>query len=100
MKYDYASESMEIELKTCVIRPWRPGDEEALVAHANNYKVWRNMRDRFPYPYTMDDAREWIQRAREESHGVNFAIVVDGEAAGGIGLILNSDIHRLSLIHI
>jgi RimJ/RimL family protein N-acetyltransferase len=96
MKYDYASESMEIELKTCVIRPWRPGDAEALVAHANNYKVWRNMRDRFPYPYTMDDAREWIQHAREEFPGVNFAIVVDGEAAGGIGLILNSDIHRYS----
>lgn len=87
---------MEIELKTCVIRPWRPGDEGALVAHANNYNVWRNMRDRFPHPYTAEDAREWIRRAGEESPRTNFAIVVDGEAAGGIGLILNLDIHRCS----
>jgi hypothetical protein len=87
---------MEIELKTCVIRPWRPGDEESLVAHANNYSVWRNLRDRFPHPYTTDDAREWIRRMCEESLQTNFAIVVDGEAAGGIGLVLNGDIHRCS----
>src|SRR6266545_3065107 len=89
-------ENMEIELKTCVIRPWRPGDEESLVAHANNYNVWRNMRNRFPHPYTAEDAREWIHRTGEESPRTNFAIVVDGEAAGGIGLVLNGDIHRCS----
>ncbi|HEX2491606.1 MAG TPA: GNAT family N-acetyltransferase [Blastocatellia bacterium] len=87
---------MEIELKTCVIRPWRPGDEESLVAHANNHKVWRNLRDRFPHPYTTDDAREWIRHMGEESPQTNFAIVVDGEAAGGIGLVLNGDIYRCS----
>jgi ribosomal-protein-alanine N-acetyltransferase len=87
---------MEIELKTCVIRPWRPGDEDSLVAHANNHKVWRNLRDRFPHPYTTDDAREWIRHMGEESPQTNFAIVVDGEAAGGIGLVLNGDIYRCS----
>ena len=87
---------MEIELKTCVIRPWRPGDEESLVAHANNHKVWRNLRDRFPHPYTIDDAREWIRHMGEESPQTNFAIVVDGEAVGGIGLVLNGDIYRCS----
>ena len=87
---------MEIELKTCVIRPWRPGDEESLVAHANNHKVWRNLRDRFPHPYTTDDAREWIRHMGEESPQTNFAIVVNGEAVGGIGLVLNSDIYRCS----
>ena len=87
---------MEIELKTCVIRPWRPGDEESLVANANNHKVWRNLRDRFPHPYTIDDAREWIRHMGEESPQTNFAIVVDGEAVGGIGLVLNGDIYRCS----
>ena len=87
---------MEIELKTCVIRPWRPGDEESLVAHANNHKVWRNLRDRFPHPYTTDDAREWIRHMGEESPQTNFAIVVNGEAVGGIGLVLNGDIYRCS----
>jgi [ribosomal protein S5]-alanine N-acetyltransferase len=87
---------MEIELKTCVIRPWRAGDEAPLIAHANNYNVWRNMRDRFPHPYTAEDAHEWIRSASEESPRTNFAIEVDGEAVGGIGLVLNGDIHRCS----
>src|SRR5262249_44995743 len=87
---------MELELKTCVIRPWRPGDEESLVIHANNPKIWRNMRDRFPHPYTMEDAREWVRLAGAESPQTNFAIVVDGKAAGGIGLILKDDISRCS----
>src|SRR5262249_6202442 len=87
---------MEIELKTCVIRPWRASDEATLVMHANNYNVSRNMRDQFPYPYTAEDAREWIRRAGEESPRTNFAIEVDGEAVGGIGLSLNDDIHRCS----
>jgi len=87
---------MELELKTCVIRPWRPGDEESLVEHANNYNIWRNLRDRFPHPYTMEDARKWIRLAGEESPQTNFAIVVDGKAIGGIGLVMNGDIHRCS----
>jgi [ribosomal protein S5]-alanine N-acetyltransferase len=87
---------MEIELKTCVIRPWREGDEESLVAHANNYNIWRNLRNHFPHPYTMENAREWIRLTGEESPRTNFAIVVDGEAAGGIGLILKGDIYRCS----
>jgi ribosomal-protein-alanine N-acetyltransferase len=87
---------MELELKTCVIRPWRPGDEESLAEHANNFNIWRNLRDRFPHPYTMEDAREWILRVGEESPQANFAIVVDGRAVGGIGLILKDDISRCS----
>src|SRR5262245_16397889 len=88
---------MEIHLKTCVIRLWREGDEESLAAHANNYKIWRNMRDQFPHPYTIEDAREWIRLTGKESPRTNFAIVVDGEAAGGIGLILNSDIYSAEI---
>ncbi len=87
---------MELRLKSCIIRPWRAGDEESLVRHANNYKIWRNVRDRFPHPYTMDDARAWIDFASAEKPMTNFAIVVDGAAVGGIGLILQSDILQRS----
>ncbi len=85
---------MKLELKTCVIRPWQAGDEESLARHANNYGIWRNVRNRFPYPYSMDDAREWIRLAGEEDPQLNFAIVVGGEAVGGIGLVLKDDIYR------
>ena len=87
---------MKLELKTCVIRPWLPGDEESLVASANNLNIWRNLRDRFPYPYTLKDAREWIRITSEEAPQANFAIVVDDKAVGGIGLVLKEDISRCS----
>lgn len=87
---------MEWTLAQSRIRPWRRGDEESLVRHANNYRVWRNLRDRFPHPYTLDDAREWIELALAESPVANFAIEVEGEAVGGIGLAFKEDIHRAS----
>ncbi len=85
---------MELKLKNCTIRPWQFGDEESLVRHANNYNVWRNLRDRFPHPYTLNDAREWVQMASKEQSQTNFAITVGGEAVGGIGLVLKDDIYR------
>ncbi|MEK7729521.1 MAG: GNAT family protein [candidate division KSB1 bacterium] len=85
---------MEIKLTQSLIRPWQRGDEDALVQHADNRNVWRNLRDIFPHPYTKQDAQDWIQRARTAEPMVNFAIVVNGAAVGGIGLIPRGDVHR------
>lgn len=86
---------MEIKLSRCAIRPWQPGDEESLVRHANNRKIWLNVRDAFPHPYTMEDAVGWIEKANEPPV-TNFAIVVESEAVGGVGMILKDDIYRRS----
>ncbi len=85
---------MEIKLSHLLLRPWQRGDEAALVQHANNRNVWRNLRDAFPHPYTMNDAEEWIQNASTADPVVNFALVVDGAAVGGIGLLPRADVHR------
>ncbi|MEX2430948.1 MAG: GNAT family N-acetyltransferase, partial [Dehalococcoidia bacterium] len=74
------------------IRDWDSKDEDALVAYANNRKIWRNMLDRFPHPYTRADAREWLRRSRKEEPAVNFAITTGGEAIGAIGLKLQQDV--------
>ena len=87
---------MEIDLGHFLIREWRPGDEESLVRDANNPNVSRNMRDRFPHPYTRADADWWIARAGGQAPQTDFAIVVEGEAAGGIGFILQEDVSRRS----
>jgi [ribosomal protein S5]-alanine N-acetyltransferase len=83
---------LEIELSLARLRPWRAGDEAALVRHANNRKVWRNLRDLFPHPYTRANADWWIASLKGEDPVCNFAIEVDGEAAGGIGLHPQSDV--------
>ncbi len=73
---------------------WRQGDQESLTVNADSYKIWRNVRDRFPHPYTIEDADYWIEIASQESPPTNFAIVVAGKAVGGIGLIFRDDINR------
>ena len=87
---------MEIELQTCVVRHWRVTDAPALARHANDRRIWRNLRDAFPHPYGLADAHAFIEKAKGMSPETFFAIVVDGEAVGGIGFTLHSDVERVS----
>jgi RimJ/RimL family protein N-acetyltransferase len=87
---------VELVLTQGVIRSWRPDDVASLVRHANNRRVWRNLRDRFPHPYTVSDAEQWIRQATRATPQTHFAIAIGGEAAGGIGLDLQTDVFRRS----
>ncbi len=86
------------------LRPWRLDDAPALVKYANNRKIWLNLRDLFPHPYTPDDARAFLERAVGAAcaplSGVSpptvLAIATAEEAIGGIGLSPNQDVHRLT----
>jgi [ribosomal protein S5]-alanine N-acetyltransferase len=86
---------MRLTGRICTVRPWRASDVDALVRHANDAEVARQLRDRFPHPYTRDDAVAFIRHAVEERAG-NLAIEVDDEAVGAIGFIPGSDIERFS----
>jgi [ribosomal protein S5]-alanine N-acetyltransferase len=76
------------------LRPWAATDVEALVRYANNRKIWANVRDRFPHPYTPADAEQWTAYASKKVPLTDLAIEVEGEAAGGIGIILRDDVER------
>ncbi|MFN4145752.1 MAG: GNAT family N-acetyltransferase [Runella sp.] len=76
------------------LRCWQRGDEAALVKYANNYNIWRNLRDSFPYPYTLKDAEAWIDLCQNQQKPTVFAIEVEGEAIGGVGIVLQTDIFR------
>ena len=80
-----------------ILRPWQANDAEALVRYANNHKIWLNLRDIFPHPYTPDDARQWLARcAGATGEPANFAIEFESEAIGGIGLQFFTDVNRLT----
>ncbi len=80
-----------------ILRPWRSSDADALVRYANNRKVWLNLRDRFPHPYSEADARAWLNlRAADTGDPINFAIEFEGQAVGGIGLEFLTDVHRMT----
>jgi len=87
---------MRIEIGQWQVRSFRPDDAEALARNANNRNVSRNIRDTFPYPYRLSDAREWIDFATRQSPETNFAIASDRELIGGIGITLQSDVNRHS----
>ena len=87
---------MEMRLSRSIVRSWRPSDVDALARYANNIKIARNLRDAFPHPYTRSAAQAFIRASRERIPETAFAIEVDHEAVGGIGLRLNPDVERVS----
>jgi RimJ/RimL family protein N-acetyltransferase len=87
---------ISIPLDTGVVRSWTMDDLESLVAHANNRRVWINLRDAFPHPYTRRDGREFLRRTRAASPETTFAIAVDDAAVGAIGFVVRTDVVRVS----
>jgi RimJ/RimL family protein N-acetyltransferase len=87
---------MRLTLAHSVVRSWELSDAASLAAHANNWNVAVNLRDRFPHPYTMHDARAFLRSAGKASPETAFAIAVGGAAIGGIGFMLQQDVDRAS----
>jgi RimJ/RimL family protein N-acetyltransferase len=87
---------MHIPTSFGAIRSWSSADAAALVKYANNRKVWLNLRDAFPHPYTTASAAAFLEMVGRQSPATLFAIATQEEAIGGIGLSLNQDVHRLT----
>jgi RimJ/RimL family protein N-acetyltransferase len=92
----WAGRDMQLTLTSCAVRSWRLADVEALARHADNRKIWLNLRDAFPHPYTVRDARDFIKSLRGCTPETTFAIEVGGEAAGSVGFVLRHDVERVS----
>ncbi|MCI0651039.1 MAG: GNAT family N-acetyltransferase [Planctomycetes bacterium] len=82
-------------LQKCEVRSFCASDAESLARHANDRRIWIHLRDRFPHPYTHADAKEYIEDTLSDDPQTSFAIVVDGSAAGSIGLRLQGDVERV-----
>jgi ribosomal-protein-alanine N-acetyltransferase len=67
-----------------------------MAQHANDRRVWAQLRDRFPHPYCVADAKVFIDVISREDPFACFAIVVDERCIGGIGLERQHDVHRLT----
>ena len=78
------------------LREWKLTDIVSLVKHINNEKIWNNVRDGLPYPYTMLDADKYIRMVQAQPYVQNFAIEVAGEAVGGVGIVPLTDVERFS----
>lgn len=72
------------------VRKVEEGDAEGIAKHLNNKKIYENTQ-RVPYPYTIEDAHNWIKKTLEMGYDkpvptLNFTIEIGGEASGVIGI--------------
>ncbi len=87
---------MLLDLESCAVRSFRATDAAELARQADNRKVWLQLRDRFPHPYSVDNARQFIAFARGGEPETAFAITVDDRPVGSIGVVLRDDVERCS----
>ena len=74
------------------LRPWKIEDIVSLVKFANNPSIAKNMTNQFTHPYTIEKGKAFIEMARNGNPPHILAIEVEGQASGGIGIHLQSDI--------
>ena len=80
----------------CILRKWRLSDAEDLAAALNNRKIFNNLRDGLPYPYTQQDAADFLiaMRSADEDRTFAYAITVHDRAVGSIAAFRQRNIHR------
>jgi RimJ/RimL family protein N-acetyltransferase len=86
---------MEIIFEGIVLRPWSIGDAGQLAVIADNKKIADNLRDGFPFPYSLKDAKNWLNIILPENYPPRFfAITIDKKLVGSIGIVTKTDIYR------
>ncbi|MCP1102333.1 ribosomal-protein-alanine N-acetyltransferase [Aequitasia blattaphilus] len=79
----------------CIIREWRIEDKVDLAKVLNNKHILDNLRDGLPYPYTVDDAEEYIiaMLSADKTKTFAFAITLNDVVIGSIGAFRCDNIH-------
>ena len=79
----------------CIIREWRLEDKSDLAAMLNNKNILNNLRDGLPYPYTENDAEEYIiaMLSADKTKTFAFAIEANDVVIGSIGVFRCDNIH-------
>jgi RimJ/RimL family protein N-acetyltransferase len=89
---------MEIAFEGVVLRPWSIKDADRLAVIANNKKIFDNLRDGLPNPYSLSDAHDWLNSVIPINDPPRFfAITSDDQLAGSIGLVIKDDVYRKNL---
>lgn len=85
-------------MKEFQLRAWKAEDAKSLAQSANNPNIAKNLRNVFPSPYTLEAAIWYINDsiANAEKKQINYAIVIDGQAVGSIGIFVKDDVYEKS----
>ena len=86
--------TMELKGEGFTLRGWHIDDVEALQKHADNPNVYSFLTDRFPHPYTMEVAINWVNLMLQQEPLLIFVIAVDDNLIGVIGIEMRDDVYR------
>ena len=77
------------------IRRWKIEDKSELAEVLNNRNILNNLRDGVPYPYTENDAADFINAmlSADPDKTFAFAITLDDKVIGSIGVFRQENIH-------
>lgn len=88
---------VRIEGAGYVVRELSYSDCESLARNADNEKIWNNLMDHFPHPYTKQDAFDYVSMVKAmPGSPMRFAIEVDGKAVGCVGFGSEGDVERVT----
>jgi len=73
----------KIETERLVLKKLVDADKERLVSLIGDFQVSKNL-SKVPYPYTLDDADEWLERSHNQKFNLN--IFLNDDLIGGVGL--------------
>jgi RimJ/RimL family protein N-acetyltransferase len=76
-----------------ILRPWRIEDVDSLIKYGSNPNITRFMSDGFSNLFTPERAKAFIEFANTGNNKLYRTIDIDGEASGGIGVMLQPDIY-------
>lgn len=85
-------------MKNFLLRKWEEKDAKSVALVADNPHIEANLRNAFPNPYTIEDAK-WSVNDCIEHEGKNQitrAIVVDNKVVGSIGIFIQKDVYEKS----
>lgn len=91
-----ARKELKLTDGTVTLRNFRRTDKYRMAALANNEKVAINLRDAFPYPYSVADAQLFINTFIGQNPIQVFAIEYQGKYVGNIGLHRQDDVYSKS----
>lgn len=85
-------------MKDFRLREWKAEDAESIALAADNPHIARNLRNVFPNPYPLEAAVWYIQdcMTNRDRKQINYAIEVDGQAAGSISITVKDDVYEKS----
>ena len=82
-----SGKNMKIQVsENIILRSFEDEDIPSITKSANNKKIFNNLRDLFPHPYTEQDAENFVSFAKDKEFGLFMGIVYENKCIGSIGL--------------